>query len=171
MDSLFAVVEIDGTTGVVILAVFVFVFLVVAALGWLIVRNTTARTSGSTPTWRFSANIPLPVSRRATFDRLAQAVTSRPSLTQEQQQFVAGLANTRKKLATGYRLGLIIAGMGGIGLAFAIYQDYRDDEMIVLPVAIISLLSLGGSDQWPRSQSNGRSHRPHRPGIVGEHTA
>jgi len=145
MESLVAVVEIDGTTGVIILAVFVIVFLVVAALAWSIVRKTTV-SSRSTLTGRLSTDIPLPVSRPETFDRVVKAVTkgmSRPSLTSEQQQFVAGLAKTRKKVATAYRWGLMIAGIAGVGLSIAIYRGYRDDEMILLPVGIIFLVSLG----------------------------
>lgn len=53
------------------------------------------------------------------------------------------MARTRKTIATGYRLGLVVAGLAGIALSIAIYMDYRDDEMILLPVAIIFLLSLG----------------------------
>ena len=37
----------------------------------------------------------------------------------------------------------IISGIAGIGLSIAIYRGYRDDEMILLPVGIIFLLSLG----------------------------
>jgi hypothetical protein len=146
MHLLVSVVEIDGTAGVIVLAVFVSVFLVVAGLAWLIVRNTTISTDKSTPGWRLSTNIPLPVSRPAAFDRLTDAMAkgaSRPSLASAQRRFMAGLSNTRKKLATGHRLGLIVAGIGGIVLSMAIYRDYRDDEMILLPVAIIFLVSLG----------------------------
>jgi hypothetical protein len=147
MDLLVAVVEIDGATGVVIVAVFILVFLLVAGLAWFIVRNTTVHASRSQPAWRSSTNIPLPVLlRRATSERLMEAVakgSSRPSLTSEEEQFVTGLARTRKAIAKGYRLGLVVAGMVGIGVSIAIYQDYHDDEMILLPVAIIFLLSLG----------------------------
>lgn len=143
MNLLIAVVEIEGTTGVIILAMFAIVFVIVAAVAWAILRNVS-RTRGAA-TWRSSTNIPLPVSQ-ATFDQLARVGTkaiSRPSLTPDQRQFVTGLATTRRKLATGYRLGLIIAGIGGVGLSIAIYLGYRDDEMILLPVGIIFLVSLG----------------------------
>ena len=146
MDLVVAVVEIEGTAGMIILAVFVTVFLVVAALAWWIAHNMTVSTSKSPSTWRLSTDIPLPVSRQATFDRLTDAVAkgaSRPSLTPEQRHFVTGLSNTRRKLATGYRVGLVVVGVAGVALSIAIYRDYVDDEMILLPVAIIFLLSLG----------------------------
>jgi hypothetical protein len=53
------------------------------------------------------------------------------------------LTKTRKTIATAYRWGLIIAGIAGVGLSIAIYRDYRDDEMILLPVGIMLLVSLG----------------------------
>jgi hypothetical protein len=146
MHLLVAVVEIDGAAGVLILAVFVLVLLVVSALAWFIVRNTTIGTSKSRSAWHSSTNVPLPLLRPATSEQLMKAVRkglSRPSLTAEQQEFVAGLARTRKRIATGYRLGLVVAGLAGVALSIAIYTDYRDDEMILLPVAIIFLLSLG----------------------------
>ena len=142
MTSLIAVVQIDGIAAVIVLAVFALVFTLVAVLAWLIVRNMTANRSADRATWRFSTNIPLPRSR-TTVDRLVRQMRSRPSLTSEQQQFVTGLATTRKKLASGIRLALIVAGLGGIALSIAIYRDYRDEEMILLPVGIIFLLSLG----------------------------
>lgn len=146
MKLLTAVVEIEGTAGLIALAVFAVVFGLVAFLAWMIVRNATAsRVKDAATTWRFSTNVPLPLSKGA-FDRVARAAPramSRPSLTTEQQQFVTGLAATRKKLARGVRLAFIVAGIGGIGLSIAIYRDYRDDEMILLPVGIIALLSLG----------------------------
>lgn len=145
MELLTAVVEIDGTTGVVVIAVFVIVFLLVAALGWIIVRKAAGTTTSDTATWRFSTNVPLPVSP-TTFDRVAEAArktASRPSLTSEQRQFVDGLRGTRKSLARGYRLGLILAGLGGLVLSALIYRDASDEEMILLPVGILVLLSLG----------------------------
>ena len=143
MTSLIAVVQIDGIAAVIVLAVFVLVFALVAVLAWFVVRNLTAKGSTDRATWRFSTNIPLPPRSRTTVDRLVRQARSRPSLTSEQQQFVAGLASTRKKLASGIRLAFVVAGLGGIGLSIAIYRDYRDEEMILLPVGIIFLLSVG----------------------------
>lgn len=146
MKLLTAVVEIEGTAGLIVLAMFAIVFALVAFLAWIVVRNVTAsRTKDPATTWRVSTNVPLPLSKAA-FDRVAQALPramSRPSLTSDQQQFVSGLAGTRKTLARGVRLAFIIAGLAGIGVSIAIYRDYRDDEMILLPVGIIVLLSLG----------------------------
>src|SRR5688572_16242617 len=145
MTSLIAVVEIAGTAGIIVLAVFVLTFVLVAVLAWIIVRNVTANRTKDSATWRFSTNIPLPRSQ-VTFNRLTQVgakAMSRPSLTSEQQQFVTGLATTRKKLASVVRLAFIGAGLGGIGLSIAIYRDYRDDDMILLPVGILFLLSVG----------------------------
>jgi hypothetical protein len=146
MDFLVAVVEIEGTTGVIVFAVFLLVFLFVGALAWIIVRNTTISSSKSTSTWKVSSEIPLPGSRPATSEKISRVVEagmSRPFLTREQQQFVAGLPSLRTKIAISYRWGLIIAGIAGVGLSIAIYRDYRDDEMILLPVGLIFLLSLG----------------------------
>lgn len=145
MNFLVAVVEIDGTAGVIVLAVFAAVFVLIALVAWMIVRNATADRLKETSTWRSSTNMPLPVSP-ATFERVVRAgatAISRPSLTPEQQQFLRGLPTARKTLARGYRLGLIIAGLAGIGLSLAIYRGYRDDEMILLPVGIIFLVSVG----------------------------
>jgi len=145
MRLLTAVVEIEGTAGLIVLAVFAIVFGLVAFLAWMILRSVTASRVKDPATWRVSTNVPLPLSKAA-FDRVARAAPkaiSRPSLTTDQQQFVTGLATTRKKLASGVRLALIIAGLAGIGLSIAIYRDYRDDEMILLPVGIIFLVSLG----------------------------
>jgi hypothetical protein len=145
MKLLTAVVEIEGTAGLIVLAVFAIVFGLVVFLAWMILRNVTASRFKDPATWRFSTNVPLPLSKAA-FDRVARAAPkamSRPSLTPGQQQFVTGLATTRKKLASGVRLAFIVAGIAGIGLSIAIYRDYRDDEMILLPVGIIFLLSLG----------------------------
>ena len=140
-----AVVEIEGTAGLIVLAVFAIVFGLVAFLAWMILRNVTASRFKDPATRRFSTNVPLPLSKAA-FDRVARAAPkamSRPSLTTDQQQFLTGLATTRKKLASGVRLAFIIAGVAGLGLSIAIYRGYRDDEMILLPVGIIFLLSLG----------------------------
>lgn len=145
MKLLIAVVEIEGRTGVIVLFVLATVFVLIAILGWMIVRSATVSRSKDSSTSRFSTNIPLPVSP-TTFAKLARVGTkaiSRPSLTPEQQHFVRRLPSARKTLASGVRLGLIIAGLAGIGLALAIYRDYQDDEMILLPVGIIVLLSLG----------------------------
>ena len=145
MKLLTAVVEIEGTAGLIVLAVFAIVFGLVAFLAWMILRNVTASRVKDPATWRLSTNVPLPLSKAA-FDRVARAAPkaiSRPPLTTDQQQFVTGLATTRKKLASGVRLVFVIAGIAGIGLSIAIYRDYRDDEMILLPVGIIFLVSLG----------------------------
>ena len=145
MNLLIAVVEIDGATGVIVLAVFATVFVLVALLAWMIMRNTTASRLTNTSARRLSTNIQLPVSR-ATFDGLVRAgrqALSRPSLTPEQQRVVSGFATTRKQLAAGLRLGLVLGGLVGIGVSIAIYRDYGDDEMILLPVGIIFLVSVG----------------------------
>ena len=145
MKLLTAVVEIEGTAGLIVLAVFAIVFGLVAFVAWMILRNVTASRVKDPATWRFSTNVPLPLSKTA-FDRVAGAVPkaiSRPSLTTDQRQFITGLATTRKKLASAVRWAFIITGIAGIGLSIAIYRDYRDDEMILLPVGIIFLLSMG----------------------------
>jgi len=145
MRLLTAVVEIEGTTGLIVLAVFAIVFGLVAFLAWMILRSVTASRVKAPATWRVSTNVPMALSKTA-FDQVARAAPkaiSRPSLTTDQQQFVTGLATTRKKLASGVRLVFVMAGIAGIGLSIAIYRDYRDDEMILLPAGIIFLVSLG----------------------------
>jgi len=83
MKLLTAVVEIEGTAGLIVLAVFAIVFALVAFVAWMILRNVTAGRFKDPAAWRFSTSVPLPLSKAA-FDRVAQAsprAISRPSLT------------------------------------------------------------------------------------------
>jgi hypothetical protein len=139
-----AVVEIEGTTALVVLAVFLVSFVLVCLVAYWLVASAKRGTDG-TRSWNIDIAGRLPVSK-ATFERVAdltEAAVSRPELTPEKEAFLADLAESRKTALGAYRLGLIAVGLLGVIVAILWFRDASSANMLGLPAAIVMLLSLG----------------------------
>jgi hypothetical protein len=141
---LFAVVEIGSQWVVLVLAVFVITFAVVAgALLWVLRRGKSGPQD--TTTWQFDTTGRLPVGKR-TFDNLAgltEELVAPPAVSPETRQFVESLKPVRDTLATSIRVILIAAGLGGIAIAIALFRQADSSNMMGLPAGIVLLISLG----------------------------
>jgi hypothetical protein len=139
-----AVVEIEGTTALLVLAVFLVSFVLVCLVAYWLVASAK-RGTGGTSTWDIDITSRLPVSK-STFERLAdltEAAVSRPELTPEKQAFLEDLADTRTTALGAYRLGMIAVGLVGVVVAILWFRDATSANMLGLPAAIVMLLSLG----------------------------
>ena len=144
MPSVFADVEItDNPVMLLVIGVFFLTFVAVCVIG--LVMLSRGRREGSATTWRtdFSARVPV---SPATFERLAdetRTAVAIPEVAPEVRQTLNSLQSVRRGLATGYRAGLIIAGLAGLVGGILLVRSHTPANMQGLPGAIIILLSLG----------------------------
>jgi hypothetical protein len=124
-----------------------FVFLVVAGLVAALFILAIKRKNGADgiSSWAMSQNVPLPVSRK-TFDRMSSAIAhglQKPDIEPETLARIESLSRTRPVFVRVYRILLCGAGLAGFALATRLYMDATPGNMLLLPAAIVALLSAG----------------------------
>ena len=142
--SVIAVVEIDPVAGLVALAVFAVVVVVLGVGAWWLLRNLRASPREGR-SWQLNVTSRLPVSK-GTFDRVTRLTEQRlakPEVTPETRAFVDRLADTRDAIAVVNRAILILVGLLGVAGAIGLFRQADSANMLGLPASIILLVSLG----------------------------
>lgn len=142
----FAVVEIGGETALVLLVIGVFVFTLIVAGALAFVWLARSGTSEARPTRvHFRSTYRMPVSKPA-FDEIVNTTVSalaRPQETEASRAFGQSLAEARGVLARGYRAAMIVVGLFGIGVSVMMFREATPANLMLLPSALVLLLSLG----------------------------
>ena len=141
-----AVVEIGfDNVWALLLAVFVFLVIVGSTAAVFVLAMKRKRGPDGTSSWTVSQNVPLSVSKK-TFDRMSSVVArglQKPDVKPETLARIESLSHTRPAFVRLYRI--LLGGMGLVGFALAtrLYLDATPGNMLLLPAAIVALLSAG----------------------------